>query len=153
MDGFHLAQHVLVASGDVAVKGHPRTFDAAGYVALLERMRAARDETVWAPAFDRDLEDAIAGSIAVGPEVELVVTEGNYLLLDTGPWARVREVLDECWFLDLPDDERRRRLAARHEAHGRSSEEALARTNGSDEANARLVLAGKARADALLSDC
>ena len=108
---------------------------------------------LWAPSFDHGVGEPAPDTIEVPEDADLVLTEGNYLLLDAGPWARVREVLDECWFLDLPDDERRRRLAARHEAHGRSSEEALARTNGSDEANARLVLAGKARADVLLSAC
>jgi pantothenate kinase len=151
MDGFHLAHAVLTASGDVAVKGAPRTFDAAGYVALLTRLRAAGDEVVWAPRFDRDLEDAIAGSIAVGPEVDVVVTEGNYLLLAEHPWSRVRELLDECWYVDVPDTLRRERLAARHRSHGRSDAEAWERTDGSDEVNARLVVASRGRADAVVT--
>ncbi|WP_051510295.1 nucleoside/nucleotide kinase family protein [Intrasporangium oryzae] len=151
MDGFHLAHDVLTSSGEVAVKGAPHTFDAAGYVHLLGRLRTPDRETVWAPRFDRDLEDAIAGSIGVGPEVSLVVTEGNYLLLETGAWSRVRELLDACWYLDVPDDVRRSRLAARHQAHGRSAAEAWERTLGSDEANARVITETRSRADAVVT--
>lgn len=150
MDGFHLAHDVLTASGEVAVKGAPHTFDAAGYVHLLGRLHAEKDETVWAPRFDRDLEDAIAGSIGVGPEISLVVTEGNYLLLESGAWSQVRELLDGCWYVDVPDDLRQARLAARHRAHGRSEAEAWERTLGSDEANARVITATRSRADAVV---
>lgn len=151
MDGFHLAHDVLTASGEVVVKGAPHTFDAAGYAHLLGRLRDGGSDTVWAPRFDRDLEDAIAGSIAVGPDVALVVTEGNYLLLDTGPWSQVRPQLDACWYVETPDEVRRSRLAARHRAHGRSEAEAWERTMGSDEANARLVATTRDRADALVT--
>lgn len=145
MDGFHLAHSVLVGRGLVEVKGAPETFDAAGYVALLRRLRAA-DDLVWAPEFRREIEDAVAGAVAVAPDVRLVVTEGNYLLLD-GPWAPVRGLLDEAWFVDVPDDTRRERLAARHRRYGRSPEQAWERTHGSDERNAELVVATRDRAD------
>lgn len=151
MDGFHLAHAVLVERGDVAVKGAPRTFDAAGYAALLQRLHSETHHTVWAPAFDRELEDPVAGSIAVDRDVTLVITEGNYLLLDDGEWAGVRPLLDECWYVDVPDELRRARLAARHRNHGRSPEEAMARTLGSDEANALVVRASRDRADAVVS--
>lgn len=151
MDGFHLAYDVLVESGDVAVKGAPHTFDGAGFVALLRRLREDADEVVWAPRFDRNLEDPIAGSIPVGPEVSLVVTEGNYLLLEADPWSGVRDLLDECWFVDTPDDLRRTWLTDRHRSHGRPDEDAWARTLGSDEANARVVAATRARADVLVT--
>ena len=89
MDGFHLAQDQLVRLGRRDRMGAPDTFDAAGYVALLRRLRAA-DEVVFAPAFRREIEEPIAGAIAVPPSVTLVVTEGNYLLLEDGDWALVR---------------------------------------------------------------
>src|SRR4051794_27584098 len=86
MDGFHLSNAELARLGRASRKGAPDTFDASGYVALLRRLRSA-DETVYAPAFHRDLEEAIAGSIAIPPTVPLVITEGNYLLLADGPWV------------------------------------------------------------------
>ncbi len=146
MDGFHLAHSELERRGMVEVKGAPETFDAAGYVALLRRLRSPGGHTVWAPEFRREIEDAVAGAVPVGPDTALVVTEGNYLLLD-GPWRPVRDLLDEVWFVDVPDSVRRERLAARHRRHGRTDAQAWERTLGSDEANTRTVLATRYRTD------
>lgn len=150
MDGFHLAQAALDSLGLADVKGAPETFDAVGYVELLRRIREPGDETIWAPRFDRRLEDAVAASIPIEPTVELVVTEGNYLLLPQGHWWLVRLQLDACWFVDVDDDERRARLQRRHERYGRSPEAAAGRTNGSDEANATLVRPTRTEADAIV---
>lgn len=154
MDGFHLAHRVLEERGLVGVKGAPETFDAAGYVALLCRIRGLggldRPETVWAPEFRREIEDAVAGAVAVTAEHRLVVTEGNYLLLGTAPWSEVRDLLDACWYVDLADPDRRTRLQARHEHYGRPPDEARERTHGSDERNAVLVAATRDRADLLV---
>ena len=150
MDGFHLAHETLTAMGRVDRKGAPETFDAAGYVALLRRIHGLHQwagETVWAPRFHREIEDAVAGAVPVTADAPLVVTEGNYLLLDEEPWNRVRDLLDECWYVDVPDELRRARLQARHERYGRTPEEARERTWGSDERNAVLVAASAARAD------
>jgi pantothenate kinase len=150
MDGFHLAQAALESLGLAEVKGAPETFDAAGYLELLRRVREPGEEVVWAPRFDRSVEDAIAASIPIQPTVDLVVTEGNYLLLPQAQWWLVRLQLDECWFVDVDDDERRRRLLARHEDFGRSPEAAAERTGGSDEANAVLVNRTRDQADAII---
>ncbi|MFW6090454.1 MAG: nucleoside/nucleotide kinase family protein [Actinomycetota bacterium] len=149
MDGFHLAQRALAALGRAERKGAPDTFDEGGYVALLARLRAADERVVWVPEFRRDLEEPIAGAIAVPADVPLVVTEGNYLLY----WPRVRALLDECWWADCPDEERRARLVARHEAYGKSPEYARAWVNGSDERNATLVAPGRNHADLVVSTC
>jgi pantothenate kinase len=149
MDGYHLAQSALEALGLADVKGAPHTFDAGGFVALLQRL-GQREGTVWAPRFDRELEDSIAASIGVGPEIDLIVTEGNYLLLDQEPWATGRQLLDEVWYIDLSEDVRHARLEARHRRFGRSAEEAHERTYGSDEHNAQLIASTKPTADAVL---
>jgi pantothenate kinase len=146
MDGFHLADSALVALGLRDRKGAPETFDAWGYAALLWRLRSAT-ETVWAPGFERGLEQPLAGAIAVPPDVELVVTEGNYLLLDRPEWRAVRAELDEVWFLDLADDVRRARLVARHVEFGKSPDAAQLWVARVDEPNAALVAASRERAD------
>lgn len=146
MDAFHLGHRVLARRGQTDIKGAPETFDAPGFVALLERIRLG-GETVYAPEFDRDFEDSIAHVVEIGPEIGLVVTEGNYLLLDTPPWDRVRPMLDEAWFVHLANEERRRRMLARHLRHGHSPADAEARTLGSDERNAQLVNAAPNRPD------
>ncbi|WP_442305646.1 nucleoside/nucleotide kinase family protein [Streptomyces sp. 2RAF24] len=147
MDGFHLAQAELERLGRAGRKGAPDTFDAAGYAALLRRLRAAElGTTVYAPAFDRSLEEPVAGSIAVPPELPLVITEGNYLLHDEGPWAAVLPLLDEAWYLDLDARHRVPRLVARHVRFGKDEEHARRWVADSDEANARLVERGRGRA-------
>ena len=147
MDGFHLADVALDALGLRDRKGATETFDAWGYAALLARLRVRPEEVVWAPAFERDLEQPLAGAIPIGPEADVVVTEGNYLLLDEPGWRAARAQLDEVWFLDLDDEVRRERLVERHERFGKTREEALAWVARVDDANAALVARTRAQAD------
>lgn len=146
MDGFHLADAELRRLGRQERKGAPDTFDAAGYVALLRRVLARADDVVYAPVFDRGRELAEAGALPVPREVPLVVTEGNYLLMD-GPFAPVRGLLTESWYVDVDADLRRSRLVERHVRHGRSHEAAAAWVATTDEPNARLVEAAAGHAD------
>ncbi|WP_329480886.1 nucleoside/nucleotide kinase family protein [Kribbella sp. NBC_01484] len=150
MDGYHLAQSALEELGLAAVKGAPHTFDGYGFVALLRRLKETPNEQIWAPRFDRGLEDSIAASIGVAPEVTLIVTEGNYLLFDEMPWATIRTLVDQCWYVEVPEQLRHERLEARHRRYGRSPEEAHERTYGSDERNARLIAATSRSADAII---
>lgn len=152
MDGFHLASEELARLGLLARKGAPDTFDSAGYVALLHRLRAPTGAPVYAPRFDRTIEEPIAGSIAVLPEIELVVTEGNYLLSDLGEWAKVEALLDETWYLAPDEAARFARLVARHVAFGRSLEEAEAWARTVDQPNAELVATSRDRADVVVVD-
>ena len=150
MDGFHLADVELSRQGLLDRKGAPETFDALGYAALLERLTARPHDTVYAPSFDRDLEQPLAGAIAVLPEVEVVVTEGNYLLLDRPEWREVRSAVDEVWHVRSDDRQRLDRLVARHVKFGKDPAEARAWVERVDEPNARLVEASADRADRLL---
>ncbi len=151
LDGFHLADQELHRMGLHATKGALDTFDGYGYVAALERLHAGDDSVVYVPRFDRALEAAIAGAIGVRRETPLVVTEGNYLLVDAPPWDRVRPLLDECWYVDIGDDVRLARLVRRHEAYGRSPAEARARSYGSDQRNADLIASARGRADLVIA--
>lgn len=145
MDGFHYADVELVRRGLRDRKGAPETFDAEGYAALLARVRAGEDDVV-APMFERDLEQPIAGAIAV-PASGPVVTEGNYLLLDEPRWHGVRRQLDVVWHLHVDDAVRRERLVARHVEFGKAPDEARAWVARVDDANAALVEAARGRAD------
>ena len=150
MDGFHLANAELARLGRDQRKGAPDTFDAAGYIALLRRLRhPAEDEVVYAPAFHREIEEAVAGSVAVPAGVRLVITEGNYLLFD-GPWRGVRPLLEEVWFVEGDDTVRRQRLQDRHVAHGRTPEQARAWIETTDEPNAVLIRETRVRADLIV---
>lgn len=152
MDGFHLADVALARLGRAQRKGAPDTFDAAGYAALLQRIRTAmpQDPPVWAPMFERELEQPLAGAIEVPAQVPLVITEGNYLLAEDGAFAQVPALLDARWFVETPDPLRHERLIARHERFGKTPQQARDWALGPDEANARLVAATRSRADAVV---
>ncbi len=147
MDGYHLADVQLERLGLRGRKGAPETFDALGYAALLRRLRedAARD--AYAPGFERTLEQPLAGAVVVPGGARLVVTEGNYLLLDQPEWLEARAALDAVWFVDIDDEVRLERLVARHVAFGKSPAEAAAWVAAVDEPNAAVVRAGRESAD------
>jgi len=142
MDGFHLANVELKRLGRADRKGAPDTFDSAGYVALLRRLREQRPggDIVYAPEFRREIEEPVAGAIAVLPETQLVITEGNYLLHDGGPWAGAAALLDEVWYVDIDDALPAR--AVRPQRRGG------ARVGGADRCAERAADRGHARAGA-----
>lgn len=147
MDGFHLAQAELVRRGVRDMMGRVDTFDAEGYLALLRRLRDATDRTVTAPDFDRTVEEPVPDSIRVEPDVQLVITEGNYLLDDEPPWPDVRAALDEVWFVETDGTSRVERLLARHVEFGKTEEEARRWMARVDEPNALRITARRGEAD------
>ena len=148
MDGFHLSNSELARLGRADRKGAPDTFDAAGFAALLHRLRDQKPgEIVYAPEFRREIEEPVAGAIALQHDTSLLIVEGNYLLLDDDAWAPVAALLDETWFIDVDDGLRLQRLVARHQAFGRSAEAACAWVEHTDEPNARRIAASRHRAD------
>lgn len=151
MDGFHLADAALDRLGRRGRKGAIDTFDGWGYRALLQRLRDRSDEPVYAPGFERVLEQPIAGSIGVGPEVDLVVSEGNYLLVDTEPWTRARALFDEVWFCAAASSTRRERLIARHIEFGKTPADAEAWVTAVDLPNSAMIDATSSRADAVVT--
>ncbi len=148
MDGFHLAQEVIEVKGLADRRGSPETFDSWGFVHLLTQIAGTADDSVvYAPRFDRSIEAPVAGAIPVRPADELVIVEGNYLLLDESPWAQIRPALYLCAYLELEDETRIRRLIERHVRHGKPRPEAERFVRDSDEKNAQLVKSGRSRAD------
>jgi pantothenate kinase len=150
MDGFHLADRELDRLGRRGRKGAPDTFDPAGYAALLRRLREESDDVVYAPGFERTLEQPLAGAIPVPRSARLIITEGNYLLLPDQDWNSVRSQLDEVWYVDLDPGERLRRLIARHVRFGKDPAAATAWATGPDERNAVLIIATRPRADLIV---
>lgn len=151
MDGFHLADVQLDALGVRDRKGAPETFDAHGYLAVLRRLRAREGATVYVPGFERVLEQPVAAAIAIPESARVVVSEGNYLLIEDDPWPRVRELFDEVWYVDLEDRERLRRLVARHEEFGKAPDAAESWALGPDQANAERIVATRDRADLVVT--
>ena len=149
MDGFHLANEVLIDLGRRDRKGAHDTFDDGGYARLIATLRAQRvdDPIVYAPRFRREIEESFGSSIAIGPTVPLVVTEGNYLLLQRDAWPAARAAIDEVWFLAPDTEVRQDRLVRRHEAYGKSHRDAAYWALGPDERNAQLIESTAGRAD------
>lgn len=151
LDGFHLAQAVIDAGGLSGRKGAPETFDGWGFTNLVARLTSpVSDAVVYAPKFDRNIEEPIAGAIAVDPGDSLVIVEGNYLLLGEPPWDRICPALDLCAYLELDDETRVRRLVARHVRYGRTPSDAELFVRESDERNAALIKTTRDRADVVV---
>jgi pantothenate kinase len=150
MDGFHLSKAELSRLGRLDRMGALDTFDADGFVSMIRRLRDPFEE-VFAPGFDRETEATVPDAISVPLSTPLVITEGNYLLVDQEPWASLRELLDEIWFVDTDDATRLERLITRHTAYGKTLDEARAWSLGTDEHNAQLVSATRGRADLVIS--
>lgn len=147
MDGFHLSNVCLHEQGLRERKGAIETFDGDGYAALLTRLRQRREPIVYAPGFDRAIEEPIAATVAVEREIPLVITEGNYLLADGPAWERAREQMDEVWFVDIDPQLRQRRLIDRHVQFGKTRSAAAAWVDTVDESNAQLIANSRRRAD------
>jgi pantothenate kinase len=151
MDGFHLADAQLDRIGARGRKGAPDTFDAAGYAQLLERVKREVDAPVYVPGFDRTLEQPLAAALVVLPSARLVVTEGNYLLLDHPHWAQARRAMDAVWFVaSAEESDRIERLVARHIEFGKTPEEARAWVATTDRRNSELVAGTVGRADRVI---
>jgi pantothenate kinase len=150
MDGFHLADVELDRLGRRRYKGAIDTFDAYGYLSMLRRVAQETTNTVYAPAFDRTLEEPIAGSVPVLPGTRLVVTEGNYLLDDSSPWSDARRILSETWFVDVGDQLRRERLTRRHILFGKTPDDARDWVLAVDEPNAERIKRTRSNADLIV---
>ncbi|WP_226900039.1 nucleoside/nucleotide kinase family protein [Nonomuraea phyllanthi] len=151
MDGFHLADVELERLGRLGRKGAMDTFDAHGYLALLRRVRAETSAVVYAPSFDREIEQPIAGAIPVPPAARVVVSEGNYLLATADPWPGVRAAMTEVWYAEIDDAVRLDRLTRRHVEFGKSPEQAVRWVAEVDEPNAEAIRATRGSADLLVN--
>ena len=147
MDGYHLSNKVLKDLKRADRKGAPDTFDVAGFVSLVKRIRSEQTQNIYYPIFDRAIEESIAAQGVVTSATKVVIIEGNYLLHDEGGWEVCNDLLDESWMVDVDDDKRISRLISRHIAYGKDPEAAKAWAKGTDEVNAKLIERGRSRAN------
>ena len=147
MDGYHLSNKVLKDLKRADRKGAPDTFDVAGFISLVKRIRTEQTQNIYYPIFDRAIEESIAAQGVVTYVTKVVIIEGNYLLHDDGGWEVCNDLLDESWMVDVDDDKRISRLISRHIAYGKDPEAAKAWAKGTDEVNAKLIERGRNRAD------
>ena len=146
MDGYHLPQARLVQLGRRDRMGAPDTFDVDQFLLTLRDLETS-GAPVFAPGFDRTIEEPVPDAVVIQPDIATVVVEGNYLLLDSGGWERVAPLLDLSFFVEVDPGIRLARLIERHIRFGKSPEDARAWALGPDEANARIIAATADRAD------
>lgn len=153
MDGFHLRNAELDARGLRSRKGSPPSYDAAGFVELIRAARGQRadDEPIGVPGYCRKLHEPVADMFAIDPMCGLVVVEGQYLLLDEEPWAQIRGMLDEAWYIDINLEESLVRTKARHIRGGCTDEQAQRKIDENDSPNARLIAPSRQHADRIVT--
>ncbi len=149
MDGYHYDDLILRPRGDLARKGAPHTFDVGGLKSTIARVAVA-DVPVAVPVFDRSLEIARAGARIIGPDVPLVIVEGNYLLLKDPAWLALEPYFDMTVMIDVPEAVLRKRLLRRW-AH-LPKDEAEAKVAQNDLINMQQVLANSRPADFTLNN-
>ncbi|KAG8461847.1 hypothetical protein KFE25_013866 [Diacronema lutheri] len=154
MDGFHYTKAELDRFDDPALahdrRGAPFTFDADSFVRRLAQLRAA-GEGAW-PSFDHAVGDPIEDELRLDRSHLIVLVEGSYLLLDEAPWSDAAALLDEAWFITVPEELARQRVAGRHaRAWGWSLDQARARVESNDLPNIRLVAQCEARAHIVIA--
>ncbi len=147
MDGFHYDNAILDAMGARARKGAPHTFDVDGLAALLARLRSAPLSDVAVPVFDREHDVSRASARIIAKQVQVLLVEGNYLLLDQAPWTQLRQHFDLSVKIDAPMSVLQQRLMQRWLDLDLSEATARAKVEGNDLPNARLVEAQSSGAD------
>lgn len=147
MDGYHYDDLLLGQLGRHSRKGAPDTFDVDGLRHMLARLRHNDDEAVAVPVFDRDIEIARAGARLIAASVEIIVVEGNYLLLRRDPWAALRPLFDLTVMITASEETLRKRLTARWEGYALPPGEIVRKLEEVDLPNGRFVRAESVDAD------
>lgn len=152
MDGFHFDDGVLNAMGRRAYKGAPDTFDVGGLRALLQRIAANDEPEIAAPVFDRDLEISRGSARLIPSSIQIIVVEGNWLLLNDPPWPQLRPLFDLTVLMQVPEAELRRRLTRRWEGYELSANDIAHKLDGNDLPNGRRVMRDSCSSDLVLVD-
>jgi pantothenate kinase len=138
MDGYHLPKHSLNHE-QLVRRGAHWTFNP---LKLLNDLKTLKTKgTAKFPTFDHGIGDPVEEDITVGPEFQIIIVEGNYLLLkDAKPWDEIYELFDEKWYIDADFDIIRKRLLERHMlANGNTEELAMMRVHQNDLLNAETI--------------
>ena len=142
-----LLSNTAIVNGEeiplVRIKGAPITFDLAG---LRIKIKELTEKSVckW-PRYDRLLHNPIEDAITV--DADIVLLEGNYLLLNEEGWRALSSFADYTISISADEELLRERLIARRMATGVNKEDAEAFVDFSDMANVRLCLERSKEAD------
>lgn len=155
MDGYHYTRAKLRefpnADEAIARRGTEWTFDAEKFVADIKVFKESGQGSF--PSFDHGVGDPIENSIIVNAgEIDIVLIEGNYLLLPEHPWSNLidNRILDFSIFILTDLDTVCTRVFKRHVAVGRTEEVARDRVETNDKLNAKKILQCASRADLIV---
>ena len=152
MDGFHRRQEYLLShtterDGEtirmVEIKGAPVTFDLEKLLSAVRRVAAG--ETCGWPVYDRLLHNPVEDALTV--DGEIVMLEGNYLLLDEESWRDLAVYADYTVSVSAGEELLRDRLIDRKIHTGVAEDAAVRFVDYSDMPNVRLCLAQSVPAD------
>jgi pantothenate kinase len=156
MDGFHRRQEYLLSHTTerdgrtikmVEIKGAPVTFDIEKLTEAVKRV-VSGENCGW-PSYDRHLHNPVEDAIMVTGDI--VILEGNYLLLDEPGWRYLRDYADYTIMITAKEDFLRSRLIDRKAKSGNSIEKATEFVDYSDMANVRVCLNNSMQANMTLN--
>lgn len=152
MDGFHRTNYELSQMGIWEFKGVPASFSGDAFIEKLAELKYEGKTVGW-PTFDRAIEEPTPDGTFISPHHQIVIVEGNYLLLDYEPWSKALDLLDTIWFIESDEEIAHSRLLARHIAGGKTPENAEAKIACTDAPNAKIIEDSKVRASKIISLC
>lgn len=152
MDGYHYDDEVLTANGWRHQKGAPHTFDVGGLVSMLKRLHENTESEIAVPRFDRDLEIARAGALLIKREAQLIIVEGNYLLLNSEPWKQLLPLFDLKVLVSVEEHVLEQRLRDRWSSYDLDSSDIERKVFENDLPNGRLVINESVDPDMLVSN-
>lgn len=147
MDGYHFDDRLLHIMGGRSRKGAPDTFDVDGLRHMLRRLKQNAEDAIAVPVFDRQIEIARAGARLIPREVEIVLCEGNYLLLQQSPWDSLKPLFDFTVLVDVDEAELRRRLVERWQGYGLPPDEIRAKVEDNDLPNGMVIVTSSSKPD------
>lgn len=153
-DGFHYPNEILDSNyterdgEEISLRSIKGSYETFNLTELIEKLKQLRVKDPKWPYYDRNLHDPVDDAITVDKDV--VVIEGNWLLLDEPIWKGLKELADFTIFIDTNPDFLKQRLVDRKIRGGTSPDEALEFYNKSDSKNVEKVLNHSVPADLTL---
>ncbi len=146
MDGFHFDNERLEQLQLRHRKGAENTFDSLGFVNLVKTLKETQKD-INIHLFDRNLDATIPDAKTIHPKQQILLIEGNYLLLDSEPWIQIHEYFDFSIFLKPDIETIEHRLIERWLENGYDRDGAKQRAFSNDIPNAEHVLQSSVSAD------
>jgi hypothetical protein len=152
MDGFHYPQeyivnHSVIINGEAVpmrnVKGSPETYDLEKLSQTIKLLREQK-EVKW-PVYDRNLHDVVQDAVLI--QEDIVIIEGNWLLLDETNWRELINFCDYSIFITAEENMLKQRLIERKISGGKSVEEATEFYEKSDRINIIRALENRVKSD------